>query len=137
MRANLARERQLQLEDAYDRYDKLIAELNRRQDLAQLTPIDLSVLRNCYFLAADTLFALDRFEDAITAYSSATNRYQLEPASLDAYLQIAACYRRLGNSKKARGSLEQARVVLAKMPVDLPFEQTSRFTRQQWELHLQ
>jgi tetratricopeptide (TPR) repeat protein len=137
VRANLARERQLQLEDAYDRYDKLIAELNRRQDLAQLTPIDLSVLRNCYFLAADTLFALDRFEDAITAYSSATNRYQLEPASLDAYLQIAACYRRLGNSKKARGSLEQARVVLAKMPVDLPFEQTSRFTRQQWELHLQ
>ena len=137
VQANLARERQVQLEEAFDAYDGLIAELNRQQDLSQLSPIDMAVLRNCYFLAADTLFALERFDEAITAYSSATNRYQMEPASLDAYLQIAACYRRLGNGKKARGSLEQAKVVLAKMPVDLPYEKTSRFTRQQWERHLQ
>lgn len=137
VRATLATKRQSQLQAAYNGYHQLIVELNRRQDLTQLGPIDSAVLRNCYFLSADTLYAMERYDEAIQAYSSATSRYQVEPASLDAYLQMAACYRRLGNPKKARGSLEQAKVILAKMPADLPYEKTSRFNREQWEQHLQ
>jgi tetratricopeptide (TPR) repeat protein len=137
IRTNLLSERRAQLEEARRGYDSIVAELNRKQDISQLTSEHNSILRNCYFLGADALFQLGEFEAAIAAYSSATNRYQFEPASLDAYLQIAAAYRRLNNVNKARGSLEQAKVVLAKMPVDLPYEATSRYSRKQWEQHLQ
>jgi hypothetical protein len=74
--------------------------------------------------------------DTIAAYSSATNWYQHEPASLDANLQISACYRHLDKPKKAKGIMEQARIVLQKIPTDMDYRKTSRFSRQQWEQHL-
>ena len=136
VRTTLENQRKLHLNAANAEYENLISRLNRQQDVSTLGDVDNVILRNCYFLAADTLFHLERNEDAIVAYSSATNRYQHEPASLDAYLQIAACYRRLNQPKKAKGIMEQAKVVLTKMPTDLDYTKTSRFSRQQWEQHL-
>ena len=74
--------------------------------------METRLLRNCYFARADVLYDLKRFEDAIDAYVSATNRYQNEPEALEAYVQIANCHRLLNRPDLARGTLEQAKAIL-------------------------
>ena len=91
-----------------------------------------AILRNCYFGRADALFDQGKYDEAIQAYSAATNRYQHDPESLEAYVQIASCHRRLGRISEARGTLEQARVVLQRIRPDADFAQTTRLARQDW-----
>jgi tetratricopeptide (TPR) repeat protein len=133
--SRLALNRQItqELDAALDEYQKLVAELSDEQSLARRTPVELALLRNCYFGRADALFDLRRYDEAIQAYSAATNRYQNEPESLEAYVQIAACYRRLARPNEARGTLEQARVVLQRIRSDADFHRTTRLGRQQWD----
>jgi tetratricopeptide (TPR) repeat protein len=107
--------------------------LSDEQSLPRRTAVELALLRNCYFGRADALFDLRRYDDAIQAYSAATNRYQNEPESLEAYVQIATCYRRLARPNEARGTLEQARVVLERIRPDADFLRTTRLDRQQWD----
>ena len=47
-------------------------------------------------------------------------------------MQIASCYRRLKRPSEARGTLEQARVVLQRIRPDADFLRTTRLDRQQW-----
>ena len=81
---------------------------------------------------ADALFDVERYDEAIQAYSAATNRYQHDPESLEAYVQIASCHRRMGRISEARGTLEQARVVLQRIRPDANFARTTRLARQDW-----
>jgi tetratricopeptide (TPR) repeat protein len=130
-RVALNRQVQEELLAALDQYNALIAELSSGQ-VASQSPLEMALLRNCYFGRGDALFDLGRFEEAAQAYSAATNRYQHEPESLEAYVQIASCYRRLNRPAEARSTLEQARVVLQRMRPDADFTRTTRYDRQQW-----
>jgi tetratricopeptide (TPR) repeat protein len=130
-KAALERQMQEQLQAAIDEYNKLITRLSEVQDV-QRWPIEAAILRNCYFGRADALFDLGRYDLAIEAYSAATNRYQHDPESLEAYVQIASCHRRLGRISEARGTLEQARVVLQRINADADFKGTTRLARQDW-----
>lgn len=107
-----------------------------RQYLAErerATPIEAALLRNCYFAIGDAWFDLGDYKQAIDAYSTATNLYQSEPAALEAYVQIATCYRHLRRPIDARAMLEQASFVLQNtIPADAPFERTTRHSRQEW-----
>lgn len=129
-RATLIRQMEEQLQAAIQQYSTLIAQLSDED--ADYGPTEQRLLRNCYFARADALFDLGRYEEAIEAYSAATNRYQHEPASLEAYVQIASCYRRLGRPGEARGTLEQARVVWGRIPPETDFTRTTRLSRQDW-----
>jgi TolA-binding protein len=120
-----------ELQASVDGHSKLITSLSERE-ASQHSPLEAAVLRNCYFGRADALFDMGRFEEAIQAYSAATNRYQHEPESLEAYVQIASCYRRLGRTGEARRTLEQARVVLQRIRADADFAKTTRLARQDW-----
>jgi tetratricopeptide (TPR) repeat protein len=131
-RLALTRQITQELEAAYDEYQRLVAELSDEQQLPRRSAVELALLRNSYFGRADTLFDLSRYEEAILAYSAATNRYQHDPESLEAYVQIANCYRRLQRPNEARGTLEQARVVLQRIRPDADFLRTTRLDRQQW-----
>jgi tetratricopeptide (TPR) repeat protein len=122
------------LQSAIDGYSTLITRLSDQQDVTRW-PTETAILRNCYFGRADALFDLGKYDEAIQAYSAATNRYQHDPESLEAYVQIASCHRRLGRVSEARGTLEQARVVLLRIRPDADFVRTTRFGRQDW-LHL-
>lgn len=130
-RVALTRQVQEELLAALDEYSALIADLSSGQ-VANQPALELALLRNCYFGRADALFDLGRFEEAAQAYSAATNRYQHEPESLEAYVQIASCYRRLNRHAEARSTLEQARVVLQRIRPDADFTRTTRYDRQQW-----
>ncbi len=127
----LLRQSQNHLQAALTEYSRLISELNEEQDSVR-GGVNHSFLRNSYFGKADTLYELGRFEDAITAYSAATNRYQHEPEAIAAYVQIASCYRQLSKTVEARGTLQQAKVVLSRIRSDADFSKTTPYTREEW-----
>jgi TolA-binding protein len=129
--AALTRQMQEYLDAAIGEYNKLITRLSEQQD-SQHFPNEAAILRNCYFGRADALFDVEKYDDAIQAYSAATNRYQHDPESLEAYVQIASCHRRMGRISEARGTLEQARVVLQRIRPDANFARTTRLARQDW-----
>jgi tetratricopeptide (TPR) repeat protein len=135
-KALLARQMQEELQSAVTDYSALITQLSEQPDAGR-GPTEVAILRNCYFGRADALFDLglfdpERYDEAIEAYSAATNRYQHNPESLEAYVRIASCYRRLNRVSEARGTVEQARVVLQRIRPDADFAKTTRLDRQEW-----
>ncbi len=138
-RVKLHKQIQQSLGASVTAFGELQEMLNRRQDAGQLSVLEQALMRNSYFAQGGVLFDLAKveddpalFEQAIEKYSSATNRYQHGPASLEAFVQIADCYRRLGRLPEARGTIEQARVILKRMPQDAAFEETTRYGREEW-----
>jgi TolA-binding protein len=132
MRAAIARQAQLDLQAAVDHFDELIRQLGEIQESPNHTLLDKRLLRNSYFARADALFDLGRYDDAIKAYSAATNRYQNQPESLEAFVQLAACYRILDKTDEARGTLEQAKIMLSRMKEDADFTEATPYTRDEW-----
>ncbi len=131
-RVALHRQLQHDLTAAEEAYATLLQQIDDDQQGQYRSPVELAIIRNSYFGRADALFDLARYEDAVNAYSAATNRYQTEPEALEAYVQIAACYRRLNRYVEARGTVEQARIVLNRIRSDANFKRTTRFTRDEW-----
>lgn len=117
---------------ALGNYERVRGLLEQRSDRELLPPIDQSTLRNCYFGRGAMLQQLGRYEEAVQAYADATNRYQYAPEALDAYVQAAECLRRLNRAADARGTLEQAKVALARIAADADFAATTNHTRAEW-----
>ncbi len=133
-RAVTQSELEKRLAAAVKQYDSLASFLNQRQEAGRLTDIEVLILRNTYFGQADSLFDLEEYEAAIQAYSTVSNRYQGEPVSLEAFVQIAHCYHRLGRLSDARSTLEQAKIVLQRMiRSDADFLATTRYRRDEWQ----
>jgi tetratricopeptide (TPR) repeat protein len=120
------------LSSALTDFRKLQEKLTRRQQSDELSPLQQLVLRNSYFSIGRVLFQLQQYEDAIKAYVMAANRYQGNPEVLDAYVQIARAYRKLNKPAEARSTLEQAKLVLARLKPDVSFQRTTNYSRQQW-----
>lgn len=131
-RGALTREMQTELTAAVKEYTLLIEKLSAERDGTAASDVERTILRNSYFARADVLFDQGKFDEALAAYSAATSRYQHEPEALEAYVQIAACYRRQGKMAEARGTLEQARVVLTRMKPDVNFTKTTPYSRDEW-----
>jgi TolA-binding protein len=107
--------------------------LVRQQEVRELTPLERAMLRNCYFALGDVNYDLGQYDAAIKAYGLAISRYQNAPEVLEAYLQTARAYRQLNRPQDARGTIEQARVVLGRMKPQAPFAETTNYTAQEWE----
>lgn len=120
------------LETALKNFDLERDELLAQQEHGPLSPLEEAILRNCFFARGAVLFELARYRDAIDAYSSATNRYHRHPEVLQAYVQIAACYRRLGRPVEARSTLEQAKYALKHLPDDAAVDGSTNYTREEW-----
>ncbi len=131
-KAPLVRQMQEELGAAANEFSTLITELGDDHQGQGQSPLAQSILRNSYFGRGDSLFDMGRYDEAAEAYSAATNRYQNEPESLSAYVQIAACYRRQDRQNEARGTLEQARLVLARIRQDADFLRTTPYSRDEW-----
>jgi TolA-binding protein len=121
------------LERAIHYYQETEQVLNRRAEQTDLSPLEKAMLRNSYFSVGSALVDLGRWEDAIRAFSAAANRYQHDPEVLDAFTQISYCYRRLNKPREAQGTVRQAMLVLQRIKADAPFEQTTVYSRRQWQ----
>jgi len=115
------------LHSALEHYRRAQVALIRRQETTELTRVEKSMLRNCCFAIGDVLFDLGQYDDAIKAYSAAGNRYQDEPEVLEAYVQTARAYRQLDKPQEARGSLEQAKLLLKRMQATADFQKTTNY----------
>ena len=98
---------------ARELYDKVIA------FYAQHTPgrdLDKLHLKLSHFYRADCLYDLGKYEEAIKLYDAAALKYQDDPASLAAYVQIVNSYCALGKFEEARTANQRAKWLLRKMP---------------------
>jgi tetratricopeptide (TPR) repeat protein len=95
-----------------------------------------AMLRNCYMLAGAVLFDLGRFNEAINAYSNVSSLYPNDPFVLETFVQIANCYRRLGQNDKARGAVQQAQIAYEGLPADAEFTESTALNRDEWRLLL-
>lgn len=95
-----------------------------------------TLLRNCYMMQGAVLFQLKKYEEARKAYSNVSTLYQNEPFVLESFVHIANCWSRLDQPIKARGTIEQAKLVLGTLPMDTDFKVATNFNRQQWGMLL-
>jgi TolA-binding protein len=113
-------------------YEHVQETLTSRRERSQLSALEQAILRNCYFARGAAFYELGRFDDAIAAYSAATNRYHNDPEVLDAFVQLFQCYREIGKPEEARGVVEQAKAVLARLPADADFSKPTNHSREEW-----
>jgi TolA-binding protein len=121
---------------ALEQYRFIQEKLGGARDLAELSLLDKTMLRNSIFAIGDVLFAEADYPAAIKAYYVAANRYQNRPEVLDAYVQIANAYRRLDKPADAHNALQQAKLLLARMKPEVSFTEVSMYTRDQWNKRL-
>lgn len=131
--------------DMIRRYDEraieLLAQLeDRLEEIREAQPLDEvqeRLLRNTYFLRGHLHYRLGQYEAAIQMYRTVSNLVIQQPEVLEAYVQIASCYRRLDRDEEAIRVVNQAKIILReRIPVDANFEATTRFPRERWVLML-
>lgn len=119
---------------ARDLYDELENDLLSEDDRRELSEVENKILRNCFFARGDVNFDLEDWPRAIKAYASASNRYSDQPESLEAFVQIASCYRHMGQFDDARTILKQAKSFFDdRIPKESDFALTTRYNRDEWD----
>jgi len=120
-RLPLRRDAQNHLLAAKAHYEAVRGLMNDRANQRQLLNQELVLLRNAYFGLGDVCYRLGRFTEALEAYHAVLNRFQSRPEVLEAYAQIVRCYRAMGRDQESRIALEQAKIVLQRLPRDTDF----------------
>jgi tetratricopeptide (TPR) repeat protein len=115
-RSEYRRQMHERLDQALGEFQQLQTLLLTRQSNSHLERQGQVMLRNCFFEIANCHFLRERYEEAIVAYSSSAGRYQNEPDSLTAYVQIANCFDRLQKPAEAMSTLAQAQLILKQLP---------------------
>lgn len=135
VRRQLLQDRRDLLEGALKDFQLLHTDLTAMQEVGEISEQHKSILRNSYFGEADTLFALGRYDEAILAYRNVGNRFLNQPESLEAFVQIASCQRKLGQVEQANRTLVQAEQVLRRIPAeyDSQFPVVTRSSRADWQ----
>jgi tetratricopeptide (TPR) repeat protein len=141
--ARTANERDKNKELSTDRLNTALANFEEVQRTITLKTHDIhsdplmgTMLRNCYMFEGAVLFDLERYNDAIEAYSNVASLYPDEPFVLETFVQIANCWRRLKETDKARGSIEQANIALDRLPADADFAGATALNRDEWRMLL-
>jgi tetratricopeptide (TPR) repeat protein len=131
--------------DMIRRYDEraieLLAQLEDRleeiRETQPLDPVQERLLRNTYFLRGHLYYRLGQYDAAIQMYRTVSNMVIQQPEVLEAYVQIASCYRRLNRDEDAVRVVNQAKIILReRIPANADFEATTRFPRDRWVLML-
>lgn len=119
------------LDQAYDAY-LAVQRMITLNGHGEADPLQRTILRNCYMMQGSVLYDMNRFEEARQAYSNVSGLFQHEPFVMESFLKIANCWRRLNEPAKARGTIEQAKLALQRLPADADFRVATNFSRQQW-----
>jgi tetratricopeptide (TPR) repeat protein len=146
--ARTTTERDKNQKAAVDRFNSALIHFEDVQRTITLKTHDIhsdpllgSMLRNCYMLEGTVLFELgnydlDKYKEAIEAFSNVASLYPDEPFVLETFVQIANCWRRLDENEKARGSIAQAQIALNRLPAEADFATTTGFNRDEWQMLL-
>lgn len=94
-------------------YDKIV---ERYRNAPPEQAIDKLYVKLSYFYRADCLYDLGDYAEAIKLYGDAAFRYQDDPASLAAYVQIVNSNCALGRFEEAKTANQRARYLLERIP---------------------
>ncbi|MBN1853576.1 MAG: tetratricopeptide repeat protein [Pirellulales bacterium] len=131
------REKQLEsfhhyLNAAANHYQEVQQALTVASAEGDLNPLDQAILRNSYILRGGVLFDLRQYDAALEVFRNASSLYPNDPIVLETYVQIANCHRRMNRLVEARGALEQAKVVLRRIPSNADFSLATNLSRSEW-----
>jgi tetratricopeptide (TPR) repeat protein len=136
-RKELQTEIQRQLNGAQNQLELLIESLQAKESAGLLDLLGQRMLRDAYFERAHNLYAMDKFERAIEAYTSAANRYAEDPNVVLAYIQMANCYDRLGKPLDARGVAIQAMLIHKNLSEKIFTQDKTLMNRDEWRSWLE
>jgi len=124
--------RRRNLESARDYFHQAIDFYSRR-DEGSMSPLDEMYLRHSWLYHADCFFDLGLYREASEQYEQAAQHYQLTTTALAAFVQIANCQLKLGNTTAAQSAYQRASWQLRKMSNEDLKTGPTYLTRQQWE----
>lgn len=125
-------ERRDRLTKAQVLYSQVVSELEAR-DIRTLSPLERLFHRNAYFYRADCAYDLGQYEQAIALYDLAAKRWDKDPSSLVALVQIVNANCELNRVQAARVANVRARERLKQIPEEAFNDVTIPMTRRHWE----
>ena len=125
------------LTEAENQLETLIDMLQAPESAGLLDPLEQRMIRDACFERAHNLYALEKYDRAIEAYTNAANRYAEDPGVLLAYIQMANCYDRLGKPIDARGVAIQAMLIQKNMPEKAFTRDKTLMSRDEWRTWLE
>jgi tetratricopeptide (TPR) repeat protein len=131
--AEAASARKERLAKAKSMYDRVV---DLYRDSPPKTELDKLYNKLSQFYRADCVFDSGQYEEAIRLYDAAAFRYQDDPASLAAYVQIVNAYYALGKPDEAKAANERAKWLLRRMPADVFNNGTFAMPKDYWENQL-
>ena len=93
--------------------------------------------RLAFFYRADCAFDLGLFDEAIKLYDAAAYRYQDDPATLGAYVQIVNAYVATNRPEEAKRANERAKWLLKRIPPEAFTDGRFTLSRDRWQQWLQ
>lgn len=120
------------LNNAYRQYQLLQQQIGTQRGMGKLSEMDDQLLRNSRIFAAGVLFQLQQYNRAIKTYSTASLHYQGLPISLQTMKQNAQALADLGKYSQAQNLLRQITKQLKKMGPELPYEETTLYSYDEW-----
>ena len=114
-------------------YDRVV---DLYRDNPPKTELDKLYNKLSHFYRADCVFDSGQYEEAIRLYDAAAFRYQDDPSSLAAYVQIVNAYYALGKPDEAKAANERAKWLLRRMPSDSFTNGTFAMPKDYWENQL-
>lgn len=131
--AEAAAARRDRLAKAKAMYDRVV---DLYRDSPPKTELDKLYNKLSHFYRADCVFDSGNYEEAIRLYDAAAFRYQDDPSSLAAYVQIVNAYYALGKPDEAKAANERAKWLLKRMPADVFTNGTFAMPKDYWENQL-
>jgi tetratricopeptide (TPR) repeat protein len=131
--AEAASARKDRLAKAKALYDRVV---DLYHDNPPKTELDKLFNKMSYFNRADCVYDSGQYLEAIRLYDAAAFRYQDDPASLAAYVQIVNAYYALGKPDEAKAANERAKWLLKRMPADSFNDGTFSMPKDYWENQL-
>lgn len=120
------------LNRAGDEYRALQQTLQALQVTGMLDDYGKEMYRTTFMAIPETQFEQERYADAVAGFRMVTSRFADHISTLPAYVQMARCYSHLEKPEEARRQLEQARVVLGRLPDEAFNSPSTGQTREQW-----
>ncbi|MBI1345885.1 tetratricopeptide repeat protein [bacterium] len=138
-RTQAQREMQTVLRRALESLLLIQSELEPAAKLDHLPVLQQRIFENAWFEIPHTLFALEQYQEAVTAYSAAIHRFPQDIRILTAFIQMAEAYMQLDRPIDARSMIEQAKVLLdqSQIPPTAFSTSTTTLDRAEWDQWLQ
>jgi len=124
------------LQSAADQF-KLLVPIYEQMPQDEMTSLGRQEYQDILFALADSLYELDRFEEAVKIYNVIVYQFQMDPCAMAAYVKLATAYQKMGHWDKAKAVFERAHWTLEKIPEGAFASRLGEPSKPYWENWIQ